>query len=1047
MPGQKGDADLAGRRLAAWCRDCASGDWSLFGRRLERDGLSIGPVLARFATARRQASAAPPAWIHDAIWIEAALQNPAQGVEPLAAAVAAEPCAFEQLLAPLVERAEAQLWDGIDARSSGNLTESARACLRLLLLKQLSDFCSPVLYESFSKMRDAGRMPADATQRPPSGEPSTYVRFVGAMQAGGFRRLFDAKPVPLRLLAVLVRQWIETSREFVTRLDVDLSAIRRDILHSDAAGRVARIEGDRSDPHNGGRSVLVVTFEDGARVVYKPKDLRLDAAWHALVGRLNRDGPPIELKATHAIPRDGYGWTEFIDHVGCADAEGCRRFFRRAGAWLALFHSFAGTDIHQENMIADGEHPVPIDLEMILQASAVAQETGDGESRAFKAAMETVANSVVAVGLLPAYGKFPNNKVFATGGMTPDWVAKAKLGWKDINSDGMRPSKGTPAGGAIPNLPHVDGHYARLGDHIDEFVSAFEDYARFLLSLSRDAASEKLFDGFAGVPVRKVVRPTRFYYMLLQRLKDHRHMDDGITWSAQADFVARLADWEKESDPLWPLKHAERSALLALNVPHFVSPSDEAEIRDAAGIAVRIAATSGLERARARVRNFDARDLAWQVEVIRQVTGSASTSALRPATAEPRQSLPSDRAVASTRERFVREADEIAAELSRLAIRRGPGAAWIALDWLGDSEVSNLVAVGPDLYNGVCGIAVFLAAHAAVTGCKSSEELALAAVADLRQNLRSRNSARMARSLGLGGTNGLGSIVYALAVMAKCLDDDGLLADARAAAELVTDDLIAADKHLDVMGGSAGAILGLLRLHRDTRSDAVLERATRCGEHLLAQPRVGAPGCRSWGGHGAQAINGMSHGAAGFALALASLATAAGRNELAKVACECVAFENSSYDDAHKNWPDIRTDHVRAWQHKWCHGAPGIGLARIGTARRGGLDAELLARDVRNALACIESGEEERVDTLCCGTLASIEFLSEAAAALGRNDLRELASRRLTAVLELAASTGDYRWGVGSKRFHLGLFRGLAGVGYACLRQVDDSLPNVLIWD
>jgi lantibiotic modifying enzyme len=191
----------------------------------------------------------------------------------------------------------------------------------------------------------------------------------------------------------------------------------------------------------------------------------------------------------------------------------------------------------------------------------------------------------------------------------------------------------------------------------------------------------------------------------------------------------------------------------------------------------------------------------------------------------------------------------------------------------------------------------------------------------------------------------------------------------------------------------------------------------------------------------------MSHGAAGFALALASLATAAGRNELAKVACECVAFENSSYDDAHKNWPDIRTDHVRTWQHKWCHGAPGIGLARIGTARRGGLDAELLARDVRNALACIESGEEERVDTLCCGTLASIEFLSEAAAALGRNDLRELASRRLTAVLELAASTGDYRWGVGSKRFHLGLFRGLAGVGYACLRQVDDSLPNVLIWD
>jgi lantibiotic modifying enzyme len=29
----------------------------------------------------------------------------------------------------------------------------------------------------------------------------------------------------------------------------------------------------------------------------------------------------------------------------------------------------------------------------------------------------------------------------------------------------------------------------------------------------------------------------------------------------------------------------------------------------------------------------------------------------------------------------------------------------------------------------------------------------------------------------------------------------------------------------------------------------------------------------------------------------------------------------------------------------------------------------------------------------------------------------------------------------------LGLFRGLAGVGYTLLRQVDGALPNVLIWE
>ena len=110
------------------------------------------------------------------------------------------------------------------------------------------------------------------------------------MKAGGFRQLFEDKPVLLRLIATITRQWIDTSREFVLRLDADLAAIRRDILHSGAASRVAKIEGDLSDPHNGGHSVQIVSFEDGARVVYKPKDLRLDVAWHALIERLNRAG-------------------------------------------------------------------------------------------------------------------------------------------------------------------------------------------------------------------------------------------------------------------------------------------------------------------------------------------------------------------------------------------------------------------------------------------------------------------------------------------------------------------------------------------------------------------------------------------------------------------------------------------------------------------------------------------------------------------------------------------------------------------------------------
>jgi lantibiotic modifying enzyme len=64
---------------------------------------------------------------------------------------------------------------------------------------------------------------------------------------------------------------------------------------------------------------------------------------------------------------------------------------------------------------------------------------------------------------------------------------------------------------------------------------------------------------------------------------------------------------------------------------------------------------------------------------------------------------------------------------------------------------------------------------------------------------------------------------------------------------------------------------------------------------------------------------------------------------------------------------------------------------------------------------------------------------------LGRDELSELAARRMLTVIESAVATGDYRFDIGYRQFNLGLFCGVAGIGYTCLRLADASLPNVLI--
>jgi type 2 lantibiotic biosynthesis protein LanM len=463
---------------------------------------------------------------------------------------------------------------------------------------------------------------------------------------------------------------------------------------------------------------------------------------------------------------------------------------------------------------------------------------------------------------------------------------------------------------------------------------------------------------------------------------------------------------------------------------------------------MRMPSTDGLTRAAARFARFDRDEIDWQVKVIKINTNSLVAAARSPAPTARRQ-LPESRGPAPPDLIFRAEAQRVADELARYAIRRGRAAAWIGLDWLGDAEVFQLVTLGPDLYNGTSGLSLFLSAHAAVTDQSASRELALAGVARVRKQIKSRNAARIARSLGVGGATGLGSIVYTLAVMSQNLNDHGLRDDAHRAAALVSDELIAADKRLDVIAGSAGAILCLLRLYRDDQSEAVLRRAIKCGEHLLAQHRSGQPGRRSWVGQGlgSRALNGMSHGAAGFAYALASLSAATGREDFAAAAQECVDFENSSFSPQRGNWPDLRVEGGEAWPCQWCHGAPGIGLGRIGMARLPRISDTVLTTDVQSAVEGTRAAWPSSLDTLCCGTLGSVEFLCEAGDLLGRSDLQELAKRELASVLQYARDTGDYRWNSGERRFNLGLFRGMAGVGYTALRQVDPSLPNVLIFE
>ena len=325
-------------------------------------------------------------------------------------------------------------------------------------------------------------------------------------------------------------------------------------------------------------------------------------------------------------------------------------------------------------------------------------------------------------------------------------------------------------------------------------------------------------------------------------------------------------------------------------------------------------------------------------------------------------------------------------------------------------------------------------------------DLALAALRPLQARLGAGNLDRLGSELGLGGAMGCGSLVYALTRCAGWLDlPEGLAAAARVAA-LLTPDRIREDRVLDVLGGSAGACLGLLTLHGSLPEDRWLAAAVACGDHLLASRLQGPGDSRAWSTAGTGALNGgFAHGAAGIGYALLRLFAATGETRFREGAQAAQAFERALFDPQTGRWAD-QWDPQRGLLPEggfsWCHGAPGIGLAAVGGL--GILDQPEGRRDVEAAVDAILKGGLRPRAGLCCGTFGLVETLVTAGLRLGRPDWRAEGLRLAAAAL--AASPGP-AFGLGE--FHLpGLFQGGAGCGYQALRLAQgDRLPSVLLWE
>jgi type 2 lantibiotic biosynthesis protein LanM len=355
----------------------------------------------------------------------------------------------------------------------------------------------------------------------------------------------------------------------------------------------------------------------------------------------------------------------------------------------------------------------------------------------------------------------------------------------------------------------------------------------------------------------------------------------------------------------------------------------------------------------------------------------------------------------------------------------------------------------PCFYNGLCGVALFLAAVHKLVGEPDSAALARSGLATVVVEAARPDYVRALFERGIGAGTGQSSVIYALVRASEFLGEEAWLRHAQRFADMLDAEHIASDRKFDLLAGAAGAALALLALYRATRLPEALDKAVLCGEHLLQNRSVSQQGPRAWKTLREKMLTGFSHGAAGIAYALLRLYEATGETSFRDAALEAEAYESSVFLPEVSNWPDFRDppgEHGYAHQTAWCHGAPGITLSRLAALPI--LDTPQVRQDISHGLRTTRLAGTQGLDTVCCGAMGRVETLVVADKELGDPAYLQQARKMASAILRRSREEGSYALGWKKAPYLPAFHQGMSGIGYEFLRlAAPASLPSLLLWE
>lgn len=1014
-----------------WREAAASGDKGGFALKLGLEGLSEDHL----AGLERQRCLRSSAREEQSLWIE--LRHTFRHTAPPGSHVTSEisevlqeieidgRSSFPGLIEPLVELG----WRYLVRLQpiASQLSIGPRKDLLHSLAARIIWLSSPTLILELNIARTTGQLAgSDSNER--------YLHFCRDILCRQYAvtTLYWTYPVLERLTFEAIANWVDFIAEFLERFATDLEELQAQDGQIGTVDAMKEISIDFSDYHKRGKTVVTCAFED-VRILYKPRSLAVDIEYARVLAFISAIQGGLCHRTVWTINKGPYGWQQWVPHQACESEEEVSSYFWRLGSLLALTYALNGGDFHQGNVIANAAHPVLVDLECLLSTPF---EIGDhDEHSADGKILRSIERSVAWTGLLPDLLDYESEDAFDLSGLRGiqdrEWpVAVPTV--KDVQQDSMHYVLEKHKYGVDKNQLILDGAVVDPVDHMRSITEGFRwCYKAILANRSKFM---KLLRDFRDTEVRVILRGTQYYALLSSAARHPDFMGDAVERELFFDVMWREA---LVRDELRSAYLDERRQLHRNDVPFFTARADSAAIRGDSGRATGASlAMAPIDYSLRKLALLGEEDLQLQTAFIVQAMGQSAKPARRDRELNAPGTVPA-LTEADAEERILCAIRRIASEVEDNALIVAGDIGWLDIS---DDETGYQAVLGiadDSLYSGIAGISMFLA-YASKLGISHDERrcVDLCRQKLLRQLDRPGNRPDWSMFGGQGGT------MFALVHLAALLHDPQII-EHLTRLELPAESDWAGNPHHDIIAGHAGTILALLQTFEATGREDFLDLAVRLGHRLVATKEGSEDTCWWVSSEFGVALTGFAHGAGGIAFALHQLGMRANTAVFSNVARKAATFEQRTYDFANAGWPDRRPKPgtrevgIEIAANAWCHGRPGIWLARDLMGGQWFSEAEAIWPEqlIRTAVSS---------DCLCHGALGNLDIaitLNQRAATKASNVVLLRKAAQIASGILDGTSRSGLRTGISTP----GLMLGLSGMGLTLLRCLyPEAVPSIL---